>query len=285
MKSDLIAWSTFLKAVRHFFDDRSVIEVTTQPLSHYGNPDPYVDPLKTSSGFLHTSPEFEMKQLLAKGAPDCYQICHVFRQEEQGPWHQEAFLMLEWYRIDWGMHQLIHEVLNLVQLIVGQKTIIWVKYPELFSSYLSIDITTISLGRLREICKMHHMDAMEWTRNDCLFALQACVIEPQLTGITVVTEYPQDQASLAKVASEGHALRFEVYIDHLEIANGFEELTDENIQRHRFTEQNAMRLKMGKPCIPLDDSFLNALKHMPQCSGVALGLERLFAIQQGRQSL
>ena len=68
MKSDLIAWSTFLKTVRHFFDDRSVIEVTTQPLSHYGNPDPYVDPLKTSSGFLHTSPEFEMKQLLAKGA-------------------------------------------------------------------------------------------------------------------------------------------------------------------------------------------------------------------------
>ena len=285
MKNDLIAWSAFLKTVSHFFDDRSVIEVTTQPLSLYGNPYPYVEPLKPSSGFLHTSPEFEMKQLLAKGAPDCYQICHVFRQEEQGPWHQEAFLMLEWYRIEWGMHQLIDEVLDLVQLTIGQKNVIWVKYHELFLRYLSIDITTIALNDLRETCMVHHMDAKDWTRNDCLFALQSCVIEPQLAGVTVVTDYPKDQASLAKIAPNGYALRFEIYIDHLEIANGFEELTDENIQRNRFSEHNTMRSQIGKPCIPLDESFLGALNNMPHCSGVALGLERLFAMQQGWKSL
>ncbi|MGC6403943.1 MAG: amino acid--tRNA ligase-related protein [Candidatus Comchoanobacterales bacterium] len=285
MKNDAQKFSDLLKTIRQFFYGREALELLTHPLSPFGNPDPYVEPLKCEAGFLHTSPEFEMKKYLSQGGGDCFQICHVFRQEEKGAWHREAFIMLEWYRLATSMQGLIDEVILLLNEVLGPLPVTTMSYDEMFKRGLSIDIKNISLQELRAVCIKYDMAAHHWSFNDCLFALQAVLLEPGFNGLTVIRDYPSDQASLAKVGPDGKAKRFEIYVNSIELANGFEELNNTEEQRLRFCEQNEFRARNKLSQIPIDSDFLNALKTLPDCSGVALGVDRLFAIKQGHQAL
>ncbi len=287
--------AALLRDIREFFFQRKVTEVDTPALMAHTVSDPYMSALSVTMGrkafYLQTSPEYAMKRLLAAGMGDIYQLAKNYRADEVGRKHQPEFTMLEWYRLGWDHHQLMDEVYDLVSQLSSIKNKEAFSYQQVFQSKLNIDPLTISEQALREIA----IDAFgplpnDLFRDDYLTLLFAEKIEPQLgsNSICFVYDFPSSQSALARILPDNPhcAGRFEVYVQGTELANGFWELTDAQEQKIRFEEDNKKRLQMGKETVETDEAFLHALESgLPECSGVALGVDRLFMIASSKSTI
>lgn len=302
-------------SIRAFFYAREVLEVETPMLSQSTASDPFLDSipaqvaisngLSAQAYYLQTSPEFPMKRLLASGSGAIYQLCKTFRNAETGQRHNPEFTMLEWYRPGFDMNQLMLEVGDLVATVlnVSLKNPHRLSYRDAFLRYLGVDPFLISDAELIQLAeeKTGYEESEEGgscsNRDDYLNLLLSICIEPNLgksDGDKIepvfLYGYPPSQASLAKLKQDEFgqevAERFELYINGLEIANGYFELTDAQEQRRRFEHDNKQRETLNLPVIPLDENLLAALSEgMPDCSGVALGVDRLLMIKLNAQSI
>ncbi|GGX95093.1 elongation factor P--(R)-beta-lysine ligase [Litchfieldella qijiaojingensis] len=292
-----------LAEVRRFFAERGVLEVETPVLGHGGSTDIHLDSLSltatTPEGrerlWLQTSPEFHMKRLLAAGSGPIFQLARSFRDGEVGRRHNLEFTMLEWYRPEFELPDLIDETEALIRLLLpslGARRLR--RYRELFREHLAIDPFTEPLPELRRLAsEQGGLDMREALRDDCLDLLMSLAIEPALgeTGLDVVVDYPATQAALARRRRDDEdgvwvASRFEVYVQGLELANGYDELIDGDEQAARFVQDNAQRRWLGKPEVDVDRRLLAALAAgMPSGCGVALGIDRLIQLALGKTSV
>ncbi|MEM7561970.1 MAG: EF-P lysine aminoacylase EpmA, partial [Pseudomonadota bacterium] len=233
------------------------------------------------SGYLQTSPEFAMKRLLSAGSDSIFQICHAFRDAEVGRLHHREFSMLEWYCVGYDYQRLMDEIeLLITTLSLSQCQFTRISYRELFRQRLDVDIESIGLSELRAVCTLQvgECDSSQLDFNQCLDLLMGMIVAPSINGYLFVYDYPASQASLARLnpGNSRVAERFELFFDGIELANGFSELSDSEEQRARFIEDNRVRRERGLPEMALDEKLLAALAHgLPECAGVALGLDRL----------
>lgn len=274
-----------MQMIRAFFLARDVLEVETPFLSQAGNTDPFIESFVVANQrekrYLHTSPEYPMKRLLAQGSGDIYQLCKVWRQEEQGSRHNSEFTLLEWYRVGMGYEALMQEVVDLLQLVIPQSSegeVRFVKYETLFLEKLAINPHQAKTGDLFAAMAAHNIQVEgELDYRSALDVLMTHVIEPALDKhqLTVVYDYPQQQQALSQVI-DGVAKRFEIYFAGLELANGYQELVDAEKNRQVLSADLARRKANHQAEIPLDERFLAALDNgIPSCAGVAVGFDRL----------
>ncbi|NQZ53065.1 MAG: EF-P lysine aminoacylase GenX [Piscirickettsiaceae bacterium] len=296
----------YLADVRSFFAERDVWEVETPILSQAAPTAPYLDSFTTNYSpigsqstqtyYLQTSPEFAMKRLLAAGSGSIYQIAKVFRNGEQGKLHSPEFTMLEWYRTELTLNQLMDEVNTLLQQVFNVKPISRLSYRGLFEFYLKINVFNCSDDTIKhhalERIKGLPVD-LDLDRDGWLELLMSHIIEPRLAAMNwplFVYDFPASQAQLAKIKTDKFgndvADRFELYIGGVEIANGYNELLDADELRKRFESDNQQRQQQNKPEIPIDENLLAAMKSgLPECSGVALGLDRLMMLVLEQRSI
>ncbi|WP_372768081.1 elongation factor P--(R)-beta-lysine ligase [Pseudoalteromonas sp.] len=293
---NLKARASLLKTIRDFFYARNVMEVETPNLSQASVTDIHLASFSTQfvgPGFakglplyLQTSPEFAMKRLLAAGSGAIFQLAKAFRNEEAGRYHNPEFTMLEWYRPGFNTAQLMDEIDDLMIAIVGSEKAERISYQQAFITHLACDPLTASIEELRLLAKHQGFDhiAEQESDKDTLLQLLFCMcIEPKIGQQTpcFVYHFPASQAALAKLNTDDNrvAERFELYFKGMELANGFDELTDVNEQRRRFYDDNYKRKELGLAEVTVDERFLAALAHgLPQCSGVALGVDRLLML-------
>jgi elongation factor P--(R)-beta-lysine ligase len=285
LKNKLLLRAAVIAEIRQFFAERQVLEVETPILSAAATTDPYLQSFFTGQYYLQTSPEFAMKRLLAAGSGAIYQICKVFREEEQGRYHNPEFTMLEWYRPDFDHHQLMQEIDDLLQHVLQTTPAQKLTYAEIFEQYLQINPHTDSLNQLQKCAAEKNITSVGFTddKDTWLQLLMNHCIEPYLGQDTPVFlyDFPASQAALAKIRHDDPpvAERFEVYIQGMELANGFHELTDAQEQEQRFINDLQHRKQLGYPQIPYDQHLIAALKQgLPDCAGVALGVDRLIMI-------
>ncbi len=281
----LKARARLLRDIREYFSARSVLEVETPLISRAGNTDPEIQSIRTDDeDYLRTSPEFAMKRLLAAGSGDIYELGRVFRASETGRHHNPEFTLLEWYRLDYNYHRLMDEVAELVVHCGQGKFDQWsahrLSYRELFETYLGLDPFTANVDELSSAAKSHGVNAIELGHTQWLDLLTSHVIQPALPAqtLTFVYDYPADQAALARIRADAPPIaeRFELYLGNIELANGYQELSDPVEQRRRFESENLQRDRKAVPVYTLDENLLAALDHgLPECAGVALGVDRL----------
>lgn len=291
-----------LADARAFFADRGVLEVETPTLSAAAPSDPQIEPLSAGiSGFarrfyLCTSPEYAMKRLLAAGSGDIYQISKVFRDEEHGRWHNPEFTMVEWYRLGLDDGALMRETEALLALLLAPYRRLAaaqrLTYAEALERHAGVDIYMASEAQLAQAAARLGIDCRANLDRDArLDLLMALIVGPKLgrnDTPTFICDYPPSQASLARIKRGVRpvAARFELYLDGLELANGFHELCDAAEQRARFEQDLALRRSRGQPLPPFDMRLLDALGHgLPDCAGVALGFDRVVALAVGADSL
>ncbi len=281
--------------IRAFFKQRNVLEVETPLLSHATVTDPHIHSFATflahpggrqaSKLYLQTSPEFAMKRLLAAGIGSIYQICKAFRNEESGRLHNPEFTMLEWYRPLFDHHQLMDEMDEFLSCILQTSKAKRLSYRQLFLDYLNIDPHQATVLELKQIGEMFGLaiSAPIFDRDTWLQLLMSHLIEPKLTGEQpiFVYDFPKSQAALARIRDEEPpvAERFEVFVNGLEIANGYHELIDANEQRKRFRQDLQQRTKLQSEEVVQDERLLLALANgFPNCAGVAVGVDRLIML-------
>ena len=228
-----------------------------------------------------------MLTMLAGSGP-IYQVCKAFRNGESGRLHNPEFTLLEWYRPGFDHHRLMAEVVELVRYCLGERALHKYSYRSLFSELLALDPFTASAAELAAAACSHiDTGTLAGDRDLWLDLLMSHLIEPQLAalGMVLVYDYPASQAALSRVVEvDGFQVgqRFELYVDGVELANGYFELGDAGEQRHRFEADNARRREHCLPEHPLDEQLLAALAHgLPDCSGVALGVDRLLMLATG----
>jgi len=271
---------------RAFFNTRGCLEVDTPLILPATSTDPNIESFNVADrpGFLQTSPEFAMKRLLSSGCGSIFQICHAFRQGEAGHLHHPEFTLLEWYRVDFDYQRLMDEVeLLITTLSLRQCQFNRVSYRELFQRELGLDIDGIELQNLRrrsaELVLGSDCEKLDF--DQCLDLLMGVAIAPRLQGYQFVYDYPVSQAALARVRADDPrvAERFELFFNGIELANGFSELTDAEQQRTRFERENKIRRSRDLPVYEIDENLLAALDSgLPNCAGVALGLDRLLMV-------
>jgi lysyl-tRNA synthetase class 2 len=305
---DIIRLRALLLArIRRFFSEHDILEVDTPALSRAATTDPSLTSFTTryhgpgpASGetfYLHTSPEYPMKRLLASGVGSIYQICKVFRDGESGKQHNPEFSMLEWYRTGFDHLDLMDEVERLLTGILSDiapvESVNHWSYRELFMEFSGVDPFAISVGELRSLLQAdHNITPVGMSDTDLdawLDLVMTHIIEPRLgKGLVFVRDYPASQAALARLrpGTPPVAARFEVYLDGLELANGFHELADANEQRQRLERESGKRELAHAGQVRIDEHFLAALESgLPNCAGVALGLDRLLMIAAGADCL
>jgi elongation factor P--(R)-beta-lysine ligase len=282
--------------IRGFFTEREVLEVDTPALSSAAVSDPHLVPFaceyrpegggRAQRCFLQTSPEYPMKRLLAAGSGPIWQLCKVFRNGETGGRHNPEFSMLEWYRPGFDHHALMDEVDALVDTVLGGQGSRRVTYAACFAELLELDIHSCSDQTLAEQGRTRCGFSGDLDRDGWLNLLFSHCIEPQLRQPTMVYGFPASQAALARVV-EGDdrvpvAARFELFVEGMELANGYYELTDAAEQARRFAEDQRRREIMGLDALPVDERLVAALQAgLPDCAGVALGFDRLVMLAQG----
>ncbi|HDY81861.1 MAG: EF-P lysine aminoacylase GenX [Gammaproteobacteria bacterium] len=289
------ARAALLCKLRQFFAARGILEVETPLLCVSGVTDPAIEPLMVEQGvslrqprYLQTSPEYAMKRLLAAYGESVFQIGKAFRDGEVGARHNPEFTLLEWYRPGFGQHQLMDEVADLVRLCLGERPLHKRSYRQLFLDLLEIDPCTASIDQLQAVAR-EQLDpgSLSGDRDLWLDLLMSHLIEPQLAvlGMCFVYDYPASQAALSCLVPADDVIvgqRFELYVDGMELANGYFELTDAAEQRQRFEQDNLRRREHGLSERPLDERLLAAMSHgLPSCSGVALGVDRLLMLVTG----
>jgi elongation factor P--(R)-beta-lysine ligase len=294
------AWFEFLNSVRKFFNEKKILEVKTETLVKCPGTEPTLEAFETEfiqgskkiKYFLPTSPEIQLKKILANGADKIFEIASVFRNGEKTERHHFEFTMLEWYRSYAPLSMIKHDMIELIEYLADQlkvarpKEILTYSMAELFKKYCGFDFTpSTSMGELKELASKLNVDVKcAETLDDYFYLIYMEKIENQWPPdrLVFVDKYPPYQAALARIDHQGWAERFEVYWNGLELANAFHELNDPVIQRQRSQEDIAKRKQFGFRDIGLDESFFQALeKGMPPSSGVALGLERLFMALKG----
>lgn len=274
-----------IRAVRRFFDERDFLEVETPLLIPAPAPEEHIDAVVAGDRFLQTSPELCMKRLLAAGYRKVYQICKCFRKGERGDRHLPEFTMLEWYRADVDYRDLMNDCEDLFAVIAGELGI-----DSLVSSGGGQIVLKKPWERItvEDAFILHAgMRASEALQKGCFEELLTAAVEPRLGLETPVFlyDYPREQAALARLkeGAQGVAERFELYIDGIEVANAFSELTDPVEQRQRFEEAARRRMGQGHLAYPLPEPFLEALSQMPPSAGIALGVDRLAMLFAGKR--
>jgi len=291
----LLARACLLHDIREYFSSRGVMEVETPLISMAGNTDPEIHSIRTEGGgYLRTSPEFALKRLLAAGSGDIFELGRVFRAGESGRSHNPEFTMLEWYRTGFSYHRLMDEVAELVRHCGHGKFDSWpqqkLSYRQLFLRYVDIDPFVADQQALRLRAGEHGIDDIELDCKQWLDLLLSLVIQPALPkeSLTFVYDFPAGQAALAKIRQDSPAVaeRFELYLGRTELANGYQELTDAPEQQRRFDTDNREREKRGQPVCKTDQHLVGALEcGLPECAGVALGVDRLLMAIVGANSI
>lgn len=297
-----------MSIIRSFFTEKGVLEVETPLLSRASGMDPWIDvfetqnfvdgveinQIKKQSLYLNTSPEFHMKRLLCEGFPDCFQISKAFRCGETGPRHQWEFTILEWYRLGYDSISLQAEVEQLLVVIGFSLPALRITWRELYQNYCHFDPIHVSIDDLEKFTEAHNLAPLNRSESENCFEFKeslldyilVSIIEPKLgfEGPLWVEKYPAHQAALAKTWIDDQGLawahRFELYIEGVELANGYWELTDAQDQRSRFKSDQTKRLELAKRPLKIDEEFLSALDEgLPDCSGIAIGLDRLLMLK------
>ena len=290
--------------IRQFFAERNVLEVETPILSQAGVTDVHLASVqaqrhihgKLNIQYLQTSPEFPMKRLLASGSGAIYQICKVFRDDEHGRKHNSEFTMLEWYQPGLDLKALMHETADLLETCLahrfGEIRPMILSYKHAFQDRLDINPLQATLKQLKDTA--HRVGLNLDLGNDRLGYIDLLFshfVEPSLgfDAPVFLTDFPPEMASLAKVKTDEDgelvAARFEVYIEGLELANAYDELLDAKVLAERFDADNIERAQQGLPVIPTDQHLLAALPHMPECSGIALGIDRLLMVAMNKMKI
>ena len=289
--------AAMLARARAYFASARVLEVQTPLLSASAASEPQIEsiaalPAGGPALYLQTSPEYPMKRLLAAGLGDCYQICPVFRDGESGRQHNPEFTMIEWYRLGLDVTGLQQDVERLVRAMIGEFRVLAparrVSYREAIARCCGLDCATASLAEIESTLRARGITltaAEDQDRDSWLDLLMATIVGPALgrDRPVFVHDYPASQAALARLRDDGDgwpvAERFELYMDGVEIANGFHELNDAAEQRRRFEQDLEARRRRGRRLTPLDRRFLAALEQgLPDCAGVALGFDRLVMV-------
>ncbi len=288
-----------IQTIRQFFANRDVLEVDTPAMSHATVTDIHLHTFQTefvgpgyADGrklYFMTSPEFHMKRLLAAGSGCIYQICKSFRNEENGRYHNPEFTMLEWYRVGFDHHQLMDEMDELLQLVLGCGDAQRMSYQQAFLTVLGVCPLEASMTELKRVAAelgLSDIAEPEQDRDTLLQLLFSIGVEGKI-GQDVpafVFDFPASQAALAKINPQNPRVadRFEVYFKGIELANGFHELDNPAEQLKRFEEDNLKREEMGLAPQPIDHHLIEALKAgLPDCAGVALGIDRLIMLSLG----
>lgn len=288
--------AAILNAIRAFFAARQVLEVETPVLCHASVTDPHIQSIPARwhqrNYYLQTSPEYAMKRLLAAGIGDIYQLTKSFRLDEVGRFHNPEFTMLEWYRVNYDHHQLMDEMDALLQTILHTQAAERISYADLFLSHLNCNPLAATCDELKELATKHHiqMQGELHDKDSWLHLLMSHCIEPQLgkDRPCFVYDFPASQAALARIQATNPpvASRFEVYVNGVELANGFHELQDAREQRERFEANVREREQFDLPFMPIDHYFLAALEAgLPDCAGVALGVDRLIMLATKASSI
>lgn len=281
----LRARARLYQQVRAFFVERNVLEIEAPIMGAAAVTDPYIDSITArcanTSYYLQPSPEFAMKRLLAAGSGPIYSLGKVFRNGEKGRRHNPEFTLLEWYRTGFDDHQLMDEVAQLLECVLPGLAVRKLSYRDWFKP-LRLDPHTASSAELEAVAREWIDTGIESDDRDLwLDLLVSHVLEPQLDpGLVFVYDYPASQAALARLARDSTeqlvARRFEVFLNRMELANGYWELTDAQEQRERFEADLTKRAQEQLPTYPSDRKLLQALEHgLPDSAGVALGIDRL----------
>ena len=292
-----------LRRIREHFAANDVLEVDTPALSPYAVSDTQIESLEVPESvvsrrplFLHTSPEFCMKRLLAAGFPDIYSICRVFRDGESGQRHQPEFTMVEWYRLGFSLRTIIDDALSVIRTALDgaslTKNQVVHDYRDIFIHVADVDPFTATIEELALAAGADNALAQSIgdERDDWLNLILATRVAPTFSrnGLTVLQHYPASQAALARLcpADDRVADRFEIFYGAVELANGYVELTNAEDQAQRIVTDNEERRRRELNVRPEDPSLLAALQAgLPQCSGVAMGLERLQMIHDGTDDI
>lgn len=292
-----------LGRIREYFDARDVLEVDTPALSTAAVSDTQIESLCVAASaaskrplFLHTSPEYAMKRLLAAGYPDVFSVCRVFRDGETGHRHQPEFTMIEWYRRGFGLDEIVTDTITLIDEVLGSRRPAGapavIDYADAIGAAAGIDMHAASIAELADAAGADDRlrAAVGEERDDWLDLVLATCVVPSFESdrLTVLRHYPASQAALARLCPRDPRVadRFEVFLGMIELANGYVELTDAARQRQRIESDNAERTRRGRPVRPVDDAFLAALDAgLPDCAGVALGFERLQMIHDNTDDI
>jgi len=280
--------SSLVWSIRKFFHDRGVIEVHTPVLGSRTVSDLHIDSIAVQSGFIPTYPEYFMKRLLAGGVPSCYQIGPVFRDGEVGAWHNPEFVMLEWYRIGFDSQRLRNEVMELVDLALGSDSYSTVTYQNLIGEEVGVDVFDASPNELLRVAESHGYSGIDDANETCDF-LYSHAMESYDCPRFFVVDFPVGSAALSQITmseSGNVADRFELIVSQVELANGYNELQDPIELDRRISRDNRRRKNKSKSSISPDERLLAAMHHgLPQCSGVAVGLDRLISLALGFDDL
>ncbi|GAA5132271.1 elongation factor P--(R)-beta-lysine ligase [Thalassotalea piscium] len=313
MSVPLLTWEVakqraeFIQEIRMFFYQRNVIEVETPLLSNGTVTDVHLDVFDTAYEhfpdtpihehrllYLQTSPEFAMKRLLAHGYGSIFQICKAFRKEAYGAFHNPEFTMLEWYRVGFSYNELIAEVSDLLTTLLACEQPEIKSYQNAFLEATTIDPLQCSIEQLQRFLALRGVND-DWisqeTEKDTLLQYVFSEYVETIIGKVVpcvIVDFPKTQAALACVSESDPrvAHRFECYFKGVELANGYEELTDPEEQLNRFHRDNETRKRLGKALKPIDNNLIEAMeKGLPKCSGIALGVDRLLMIALGKNTI
>lgn len=273
----LFARQTLNQQIRDYFKQENVLEVETPILSQAPNCDRGSHSFKLDKRYLHSSPEHAMKRLLCSGSGSIYQLCKVFRADEAGSRHNPEFTMLEWYRIDFSYHELMAEVAKLTNLLLQTNyPIEYISYREAFKKYAGFDPFLSSEKDIQHIANEIAQQPLSLDLDSSLDLIMSHCIEPKFNKerLVFLTDFPSSQAAMAKLKEEDGlklAMRFELFINNMEIANGYEELSCPKEQEERFISSEGIA----------DKHLLACMKNhpLPACSGVAMGIDRLLMLK------
>ncbi|OGH79109.1 MAG: EF-P lysine aminoacylase GenX [Candidatus Magasanikbacteria bacterium RIFOXYC2_FULL_40_16] len=313
-KDNLISRAQIVKSMREFFWSKNFTEVETPNIVALPGQEPYLSPMslkisdenkKQYQAYLHTSPEYAMKKMLAGGFDNIFSICKCFRDNESfGGLHNPEFTMIEWYRTEVDFYKIMDDVEDLIQnlklkiqnknskfQIPNSKFFEKIHMRDLWKKYAGIDLDEyLEKEKMFTLCVERGFNPDKDEKyEDLFYRIFLNEIEPKLKDPVIIHHYPAQMAALAKLSDEDnrYAERFEVYVNGMEIANAFSELTDEEEQRKRLVEEKELRKELGKPrktssrgvdVFEIDEDFIEAVGELPKCAGIALGVDRLVQV-------
>jgi len=276
-----------MKKVRSFFYNKKIIEVDPPILIKHPSIDEHIEsietnPINNNINYLHTSPEYTMKRLIANGLKDLYFLGHVFRKNEIGQNHNLEFTMIEWYKANVTFEKFLNQNIELIKLFINFKKVLKIQYSELFLKYFNLNIfkctKKILLNKAKQL-KIIFSNEKALTKGDLLNNLLDYFFEKKAKKdfLYIVYDFPKTMAALAKIEKKNNqfvAQRFEFFFNGLEIANGYFELNDENILRKRFK-----KILKIKKILTLDEKFLTSVNKIGSCFGIAIGFDRLLMLK------
>lgn len=304
-KNNLILRSDIIKSIREFFWSKNFLEVETPLILALPGQEPYLSPIKVEvsdernkkyQGYLHTSPEYTMKKMLAGGFADIFSICKCFRNNESfGGTHNPEFTMIEWYRAGVDFYKIMDDVEELFAVLSRKfgknegKKFIRISMRDLWKKYADADLDDyLHKEKMFTLCvEKGYKPKKDEKYEDLFYRIFLNEIETKLIAPTIAHHYPAQMAALAKISDKDkkYAERFEVYVNGLEIANAFSELTDAKEQLERLKDEQKSRRLAGKDVYDIDMEFIEALKSMPKSAGIALGVDRLAQVFGGCQNI